>query len=315
MQATPTKSMAFLPAVCARLASLRQALGTTSRPCSGFAALALSLVPLFPSRAHATEDDFMLVDEPVVMVQVAQASSSPPALTEEQVYQSYDSARAMLTGLMRKATSRIILATRKLGDGDIATLIHSMQLRGKQALVVIDRKGKTYYKSRHEYLIKATVPVYFTSLGSVVPKDRSLVILDDTTIEIGADLDPSWSGPVVVRPSRYTPDELVQAINSRGSLERAILGKPAPPKTRSGAKPSTSAPSSPSKNGTIGGGVKLKARSAGGESRALPRSLPRKTVLGDILSGSRDAEEPVVPVRSVQEELLKLDNERDLRAD
>jgi hypothetical protein len=238
------------------------------------------------------------------------------ALLTEQTFQSYDSARASLSTQIRKAKGRLIVATHRLGDGEIATLIHSMSLRGTQALVVIDQKGRSHYKSRHEYLVKAGIPAYFTSLGSAVPSGRSFVVVDNLAMEFGAPLDGSSAGSVTIRPSRMTPDEIVQAISSRGPLNRAVQGGGSQPSRTNAAKPSTrSQDAAAPKGDTIKSGVKLRARRAPVNSEAPPRSLPRRTVLGEIQSGARGAEEPVVPVRSIREERLRLDNEVELRAD
>lgn len=264
-----------------------------------------------------------VADEDPVYLEVARSPvSDVQTKLVESTYQSYDSAKIALANLMRASTSRVILVTRKLGDGELATLVHSLKLKGRQTIVVLDRKATSFYKSRHVYLSKAEVPVYFTSLGTVAPPGRSLVVVDDTALEIGADLDGQTKGAVYIRASRYTPEELVQAINSRGPLERSLrTTSPTGTQTESadrdsGAKPSTStAGAARTKGDSIASGVKLRARGLPRDNRAIPKTLPRKTIMGEISAGSRGADEPVVPVRSVREEYLRLDNEGDLRAD
>jgi hypothetical protein len=191
-----------------------------------------------------------------------------------------------------------------------------MKLRGIGTLIVLDRKARNRYNSRHHYLAKAGVTVYFTNLGKVVPKSTSLAIIDDHAIEFGSPFEKGTSTPVAMGPSRYTTEELVKAINSGGPLDRVLeAGAPASP-PRAGAKaPTRSAGSKIPKSGNLTDGVMLRARSTESSGGAIPRTLPRKTRVGEILSGAREHDGPVVPIRTVREESLRLDNEGELRPD
>jgi hypothetical protein len=188
-------------------------------------------------------------------------------------------------------------------------------------VIVIDNGGRNRYNSRHQYLMSADIPVYFTNTKNVLPKNTSLIVIDNVTLAFGAPHDPAWRKSVSIRPGTQTPAELFAAINAKGPLLK-VKSKPtetrenwqARPKTS--AKPSTNQKDSiPTIGGTIDDRIRLRARPIESKSSEIPRSLPKNTRMKEILSGSGTSEEPVKPVRLLREETLRLNSEGELRAD
>lgn len=251
----------------------------------------------------------------------AASSAAAPPLVPNETFESYDSARGAILGLLKTAKDRVAVITPAFLDGDLATTLHSLKLSQKNVVIVIDNGGRNRYNSRHQYLMSADIPVYFTNTKNVLPKNTSLIVIDNVTLAFGAPHDPAWRKSVSIRPGTQTPAELFAAINAKGPLLK-VKGKPtetreigqARPKTS--AKPSTNQKDSiPTIGGTIDDRIRLRARPIESKSSEIPRSLPKNTRMKEILSGSGTSEEPVKPVRLLREETLRLNSEGELRAD
>jgi hypothetical protein len=251
----------------------------------------------------------------------ATSGAATPPLVPNETFESYDSARGAILGLLKTTKDRVAVITPALLDGDLATTLHSLKLSQKNVVIVIDNSGRSRYNSRHQYLMSADIPVYFTNTKSVLPKNTSLIVIDNVTLAFGAPHDPAWQKSVSIRPSTQTPAELFAAINAKGRLLKV---KSKPPETRdnwkarpkTSAKPSTNQKDSiPTIGGTIDDRIRLRARPIESKSSEIPRSLPKNTRMKEILSGSGTSEEPVKPVRLLREDTLRLNSEGELRAD
>ncbi len=251
----------------------------------------------------------------------AASGVATPPLVPNETFESYDSARGAILGLLKTTKDRVAVITPALLDGDLATTLHSLKLSQKNVVIVIDNSGRNRYNSRHQYLMSADIPVYFTNTKSVLPKNTSLIVIDNVTLAFGAPHDPAWQKSVSIRPSTQTPAELFAAINAKGRLLKV---KSKPPETResrqarpkTSAKPSTNQKDSiPTIGGTIDDRIRLRARPIESKSSEIPRSLPKNTRMKEILSGSGTSEEPVKPVRLLREDTLRLNSEGELRAD
>lgn len=243
-----------------------------------------------------------------------------PALVPNETFESYDSARGAILGLLKMTKERVAVITPAFLDGDLATTLHSLKLSQKTVVIVIDNRGRNRYNSRHQYLQSANIPVYFTDTKNVLAKNSSLIVIDNVTLAFGAPQDPDWRKSVSIRPGNQTPAELFAAINAKGPLLKVGPKAQASERQRArlgtGAKPSTKQKDSiPTFDGTIDDRIRLRARPIESKSSEIPRSLPKNTRMKEILSGSGASEEPVKPVRLLREDTLRLNSEGELRAD
>lgn len=232
------------------------------------------------------------------------AGDLPDALAEqEQQFASYETARAVLQQAMRAARYRVLLVSRKLTDGDMATALHSLSIRNVFVQVMLDRRNIRLYNSRHTYLQRAQIPVYLANLKTLESTTQSFLVLDNTALRVSSAFDPTWNGPVTVGPAPFHAGEIVSLFSG------VPLMKPLP----QGAKtPTRLETASPRKSDTIN----LRARSLPRPGTGpLPRRLPKATRLEEIGAGRASGDEQIRPVRELQEGVLRLDNESELAED
>lgn len=272
-----------------------------------------------PSSSNAQHIHFSPASAPSTLwpsqIMGPRTAQAPETWFGSESYVNFAAARSELVTLLKGAKERVIVVSSALTDPVIATRLHSLKLAGRTVLVLLEKASERSYNSRHLYLMKASVPVYFGPLRQVGLSAQTHFVIDNNVLSFNLPLDSSAPGKAVLSDASMTPDDLIGKINSSIALTRPRVSESAPASAApSAAKASTSRQTVPaSKNGTIR--LKARAPAVPQDGTTIPRSLPKRTRGGEIQAGNLSGGEAIEPLRRPKDEFLRLDNESELRAD
>jgi hypothetical protein len=203
----------------------------------------------------------------------------PPWSRDGERFRSYSFFRDELTARLLAVKSRAAVVTPLFADADIATALFTLRLKGLAAMAIVDSQQARNFRSRHEYLARATVPVHLVSFGQLEktlfrsePGPQSFVVMDQEVWRINQTLSEGNTTDLILEPARFTADEVWNWQWDRSARKVPM---------ESSANKSTSGAAQPREASVTIEKVTRNVRSGG----PIPRKLPRETRLQKLGKG------------------------------
>jgi hypothetical protein len=223
------------------------------------------------------------------------APSALPSYPEKN-FDGFPSTRTEILSLISGASSKVLVVTNYLSDGEIASALFVAQYRKVNTQVLLGPAKATSTLSRLNFLKAENIPVWLRP-KNFFPKYSTLILVDDTLYGLNADLDyqarhrkftltkiPDQEVPAFERDfglaagSSISPTPRPSPLVGRPSVTKSKSTYPSPsanaPKVSSKESPAEVAPAPQNGNASYRYNQKRSAPQNG-----IPTKLPRQTIL------------------------------------
>lgn len=209
-----------------------------------------------------------------------QKPQKAPQLGAKKV-SNFQQLRSLVTDLIGRAESRIILMTDFISDGDISSALFLAKYRQVKTVVFLGPRKMNRYLSRVRYLKAQNIPVFVRpSYGSF--KDPTLLLIDRRLYRISRDLDvlkSSLEADVQQAHPTWVPRFEAEIVRALKNTKQAIP-KPLPMVGRPRHHPRTRQKVTRPYRGEGDGSYNYDRSTASGRSApvGVPTKLPKATV-------------------------------------